>query len=66
MLSDRYHVILPTLDGHGEEYKKDYISTEHSAKQIMEYIKKNCGGKLFAVGGVSLGGQIAIGVVAFK
>lgn len=60
MLSDRYHVILPTLDGHGEEYQKDYISTEDSALQIMDYIKNNCDGKLFAVGGVSLGGQIAI------
>ena len=60
MLSDKYHVILPTLDGHGEEYQKDYISTENSAQQIMEYIKNNCDRKLFAIGGVSLGGQIAI------
>ena len=56
----KYHVILPTLDGHGEEYQKDYISTENSAKQILEYIKNNCDRKLFAIGGVSLGGQIAI------
>ena len=60
MLSDKYHVILPTLDGHGEEHQKDYISTENSAQQIMEYIKNNCDRKLFAIGGVSLGGQIAI------
>ncbi|CDZ75299.1 Alpha/beta hydrolase family [Peptoniphilus sp. ING2-D1G] len=26
----------------------------------MDYIKNNCNGKLFAIGGVSLGGQIAI------
>lgn len=56
MLSDEYHVILPTLDGHGEEYQRDYISTEYSAQIIMDYIKDNCGGKLFALGGVSLGG----------
>lgn len=37
MLSDKYHVILPTLNGHGEEYQKDYISTEDSALQIMAY-----------------------------
>ena len=60
MLSDKYHVILPTLDGHGEEYQKDYISTENSAQQILEYIKNNCDRKLFVIGGVSLGGQIAI------
>ena len=60
MLSDKYHVILPTLDGHGEEYQKEYISTENSAQQIMEYIKNNCDRKLFAIGGVSLGGQIVM------
>ena len=60
MLSDKYHVILPTLDGHGEEYQKDYISTENSAQQILEYIKNNCDRKLFAIGGVSLGGQIVM------
>ena len=60
ILSKKYHVILPTLDGHGEEYQKEYISTEASAQKILEYIKSNCGGKVFALGGVSLGGQIVI------
>ena len=66
ILSDKYHVILPTLDGHGEEYQKEYISTENSAQQIMDYIKNNCDGKLFAVGGVSLGGQIAIELLSLN
>ena len=60
ILSDKYHVILPTLDGHGEEYQKEYISTENSAQQILEYIKNNCDRKLFVIGGVSLGGQIVM------
>ena len=60
LLSHKYHVILPTLNGHGEEYQKDYISTEDSAQEILNYVRQNCGGKLFAVGGVSLGGQIAM------
>ena len=42
VLSEKYHVILPTLDGHGEEYQKEYISTEASAQKILEYIKSNC------------------------
>ena len=66
ILSDKYHVILPTLNGHGEEYQKEYISTENSAQQIMDYIKNNCDGKLFAVGGVSLGGQIAIELLSLN
>ena len=60
LLSDKYHVILPTLDGHGEEYRNEYISTEASAQEILKYIKSNCDGKVFALGGVSLGGQIVI------
>lgn len=59
-LSSHYHVILPTLDGHGEEYRTDYISTEDSADKIMEYIKRDCDGALFALCGVSLGGQIVM------
>ena len=30
-LSSHYHVILPTLDGHGEEYQIPYRSTERTA-----------------------------------
>ena len=60
ILSEKYRIILPTLNGHGEEYQLDYVSTEDSALEILDYIKANCGGKLFAIGGVSLGGQIAM------
>ena len=60
ILSEEYRVILPSLNGHGEEYQLDYVSTEDSALEILDYIKANCGGKLFALGGVSLGGQIAM------
>ena len=40
MLSLNYHVILPTLDGHGEEYMTEYVSTEDSAGKIIKYIKQ--------------------------
>ena len=60
ILSHKYHVILPTLNGHGEEFQKDYISTEDSAQEILNYVRQNYDGKLFAIGGVSLGGQIAM------
>lgn len=45
-LSDRYHVILPTMDGHGEEYATPYVSTEDTADKLMDYISQNCGGRL--------------------
>ena len=60
ILSHKYHVILPTLNGHGEEFQKYYISTEDSAQEILNYVRQNYDGKLFAIGGVSLGGQIAM------
>ena len=66
ILSEKYRVILPTLNGHGEEYQLDYVSTEDSALEILDYIKENCGGKLFAIGGVSLGGQIAIELLSLE
>jgi len=60
LLQDKYHVILPVIDGHGEEVDVPYVSTERIVDQLVEYIDRNCDGKLFAVSGVSLGGQIAI------
>lgn len=65
-LSERYHVILPTLDGHGEEHAIPYESTEKTADQLMDYINENCGGHLFALCGVSLGGQIVIELLSRK
>lgn len=63
LLQDRYHVILPVIDGHGEEAAIPYTSTEKIAEKILEYIDNNCSGKLFAISGVSLGGQIAVEVL---
>lgn len=60
ILAEDYHVILPTLDGHGEEYRTPYISTEDSADKLISYIDRHCGGRLFFLCGVSLGGQIVL------
>ncbi|MFT5872089.1 MAG: pimeloyl-ACP methyl ester carboxylesterase [Clostridium sp.] len=60
LLQHKYHVILPVIDGHGEESNVPYTSTEKIVDQLIEYIDNNCDGKLFAVSGVSLGGQITI------
>lgn len=65
-LSHKYHVILPTLDGHGEEYESEYISTEDTGDKLLAYIEEKFGGKLFALCGVSLGGQIVIELLSRK
>ena len=55
-LEGRFRVILPTLDGHAE----GYVSTEDEACKLLEYVDSRCGGGLFLLGGVSLGGQIVM------
>lgn len=59
-LEGRFRVILPTLDGHAEECRKEYVSTEDEAHKLLEYVEAQCGGELFLLGGVSLGGQIVM------
>ena len=59
-LEERFRVILPTLDGHAEECGEEYVSTEDEAHKLLEYVKARCGGELFLLGGVSLGGQIVM------
>ena len=65
-LSEDYHVILPTLDGHGEEHHTEYVSTTDSAQKLISYIDENCGGHLFMLCGVSLGGQIVIEMLSLR
>lgn len=66
VLSEHYHVILPTLDGHGEEYATNYQSTEDSAEKLINYIDANCAGHLCLLCGVSLGGQIVIEMLSIR
>lgn len=65
-LSEKYHVILPTLDGHGEEYLNDLISTEDEASKLIDYIHENYEGELFALCGVSYGGQIVLDMLSIE
>ena len=59
LLSDRFHVVLPTLDGHADS-DAPFTSIEDNAARIIAHIDKHFGGKVLAVGGLSLGGQIAV------
>ena len=59
LLSDRFHVVLPMLDGHADS-DAPFISIEDNAARIIAHIDEHFGGKVLAVGGLSLGGQIAV------
>ena len=59
LLSDRFHVVLPILDGHTDS-DAPFNSIEDNAARIISYIDEHFGGKVLALGGLSLGGQIAV------
>lgn len=63
LLSDRFRVILPILDGHADS-DAPFTSIEDNAARIIAHIDEHFGGKVLAVGGLSLGGQIAVEMLA--
>ena len=63
LLAQDYHVILPVLDGHGGS-QDAFTSIEDNAARIISYIDAHCGGQVAVLGGLSLGGQIALEMLA--
>ena len=59
LLSERFHVVLPILDGHAD-CDAPFTSIENNAVRIIAHIDQHFGGKVLAIGGLSLGGQIAV------
>lgn len=59
LLQDKYHVIIPILDGHAGS-DREFSTIENNAKAIIEYIDENHNGAVTLIGGVSLGGQILV------
>ena len=57
LLSIQYHVVIPLLDGHAGSCCA-FTSIEDAAEKLKKFIEVNYGGKVLAVGGLSLGGQI--------
>lgn len=64
LLEKEYHVVAPVIDGHGEDASTTFVSIKDSAGKLIEYLDKNNGGKVFAIGGLSLGAQIAVEVLS--
>ncbi len=63
ILNEDYHFILPIIDGHDID-DKTFSSISDSSDHLIQYIEKTCGGKVFALCGLSLGAQIALDVLA--
>ena len=59
LLEKYYHVILSVLDGHANS-DAAFTTIEDNAKRIIDYIDTRFGGQVTVLGGLSLGGQVAL------
>ena len=59
LLQDRFHVILPVLDGHAGS-GRPYTSMENNADEIIAWMDAHCEAPVFLIGGLSLGGQVLL------
>ena len=64
-LQNKYHIILPILDGHSDS-DKNFTSIEDNAQEIIDYINNNYGGHIYLIGGLSLGAQILLEILSRK
>ena len=54
LLQEKYHIVLPVIDGHAES-GAGFVSIESNADSLIEYIKEHCNGRIKALCGLSLG-----------
>ncbi len=64
ILAQDYHVVIPFLDGHAHS-DCDFTTIENAADEICAYIRKQFCGSVFAIGGLSLGGQILVEMLSY-
>ena len=63
MLRQKYHVVLPVLDGHAGS-DRSFTSIEDNAAEIIAFIDAHYGGKVLLIGGLSLGAQILLEILS--
>lgn len=63
LLESEFHVVLPVLDGHARS-QSPFTTIEANAARIIEYVDANLGGRVTVLGGLSLGGQVALEILA--
>lgn len=63
LLEDTFHVILPVLDGHAGS-GRPFTSIEDNAAEIVAFIDGELGGSVALIGGLSLGAQVLLAILA--
>lgn len=62
-LQNKFHVIIPILDGHtGSD--NGFTTIEDNAKEIISFIDEKFKGSVLLIGGLSLGGQILLEILS--
>jgi len=64
VLSKDYFVVTPILDGHGDDFETDFDSIENSAQKVIDYIKYRESGRVYAIGGLSIGAQMVVEILS--
>lgn len=59
---DRYHIIVPILEGHDPKKKEDFVSLQQTAKGIEDHYISHYGNDIYAVIAISYGGIIAANI----
>ena len=62
-LLERYHVVIPVLDGHADS-DVPFTTIEDNAARLISYIDDRFDGRVLAIGGLSLGGQVAVEILS--
>lgn len=65
-LAQKYHVIVPAIDGHDPEINADFISIEKTVDEVTKYLLGNGRKELYAVYGLSFGGGMVLRMLAEK
>lgn len=65
LLKDKYHVIIPILDGHPDS-DEDFTTIHHNANKIIAFIDECFNGKVLLMAGLSLGGQILTEILSIR
>ena len=63
LLEKNYHVVLPVLDGHADS-DAAFTTIESNAARLISYIDSHFGGQVTVLGGLSLGGQVALEILS--
>ena len=63
LLEADFHVILPVLDGHAGS-DRPFTTIRENAEEIIAYVDEKLGGRVLLMGGLSLGGQILLEMLA--